>query len=266
MKKIIATLLCVVLSFSVFTVTSFAAAYSSMTSTASGELSAGDTFTVTVSVPDMTVSAYTTGIQFDRNVLECTSFVGADPVYPTIDLCVKGSRGNTYVTADPVSTVDTANKSGTASGFWSATSDREIVGGVLMIATFKVKEGATGTTEINLFEDRAGGSGSEQNNSAQKITITFKSNTPVTDTSITTADPTTGTDVKTWNVTLGKDFDGTTLKATLSNSAADEGNETQDVTLNLPTLSGEAAYVFDINVKFRDFANAATTTLAVTAE
>lgn len=266
MKKIIATLLCVVLSFSLFTVTSFAAAFSSMTTSATGELSVGDTFTVTVSVPDMTVSTYTTGIQFDKDVLECTSFVGADPAYPTVDLVVKGVRGNTYVTADPVSTIDMANSSGTASGFWSGTSDREIVGGVLMIATFKVKEGAVGTTKINLFEDRAGGNGSEQNNTAQEITITIKGAAPVEDKSITTADPTTGADVKTWNVTLGKDFDGTTLKATLTNSAADEDNKTQDVTLNLPTLSGEAAYVFDINVKFRDFANAATTTLAVTAE
>lgn len=70
----------------------------------------------------------------------------------------------------------------------------------------------------------------------------------------------------TWaDCSVGADLLATGVKAVLENTAAAEGNQTQEVALSFDSeiISGGMACVFDVIVTFQDIANAATTSLDI---
>lgn len=262
MKKLLSMLLAIVMVSSVFATSVFAnsASLTLGTTSTDGSISVGDVFTLTIKTSEMSIAAADFKLTFDDyskfEVVSCLNGKGKK----TLSLPFINDDEE-----DDKKTLDQNNlENGTGlSWTWLGNEDINFNATTVVVVTLKAKE--AGSYVATLTDNSVSDGRTKNETSTQAITI--KGATPTEDKSITTANPTTGTDVKTWNVTLGKDFDGTTLKATLTNSAADEGNKTQDVTLTLPTgISGDAAFVFDINVKFQNFDNAATTTLAVTAE
>ena len=73
-------------------------------------------------------------------------------------------------------------------------------------------------------------------------------------------------DAKTWAVAVDANYAaaGDVLVATLTNSAAEEGNKTQEVELTVGNdIEGGADWAFNLKVRFKDVANRATTTLAI---
>lgn len=119
----------------------------------------GDTLTLTVSCPNMTVSSLAGQVLFDSDLLDCTS-VSADATLTT-------KNGDT-VKAAATSTVAEANAAGRVGFSFAGTGDVNYRAGVVLTATFRVLN--EGTALLTLMETSDGADGFSPNIAAKVST------------------------------------------------------------------------------------------------
>lgn len=154
-KRLISLVLCLTLALALISVSAFAADGKTNLSVAADptKVEQGSTVTVTISNSAMQVSSITGGVEFDKDLLECTSVEEGD------------------LELDPLSTVDEANSSGTVGFAIIGTKDRNRKAGTMVTATFKAKK--TGTATITLYEDSDGTDGYKSDDAGSvKVEIT----------------------------------------------------------------------------------------------
>ncbi len=178
-KKLLSLFLSVVMLVSMLGTTALAAGGSANVEFTVDKSTAavGDTITVVFKNKEMTVSSFTGGIFFDKNKLECTSIVGPDSEYPSDFGLTKKTGKNPWVDATAVSNVTQANNAGTVGFGYAGASDVEYAASELYTATFKVKEGATGTAVFTLYEDTAG-TDTFKSDSIESKSVTIGGGTP----------------------------------------------------------------------------------------
>ncbi len=115
----------------------------------------GGTVRVTLSVDDMTVSSFTTGIHFDPTVLSCVSIEGTRVGYP--EQVYLHDSASDYVPALAVSTVSEANNSGSVGFAWVSTDNNHYPNQEIAVITFQAITDEN--TAISLYEDSAGADG-----------------------------------------------------------------------------------------------------------
>ena len=154
-KRLISLVLCLTLALTLISASAYAADGKTNLSVAvsPATVEQGGTVTVTISNSAMQVSSITGGVEFDKELLECTSVEEGD------------------LELDPLSTVDEANSSGTVGFAIIGTKDRNRKAGTMVTATFKAKK--TGTATFTLYEDSDGTDGYKSDNAGTaKVEIT----------------------------------------------------------------------------------------------
>lgn len=270
MKKVLSLLLVVMMMTSFVATTAFAASGNVRVSLDKSTYAPGDTIIATIDSLEKNTSTEGFNLAYDSTkVTYSTIEYKSGDTYKTLTRPGNLTLTRWYGEDDEESVSFTiaehnAKDHCVAFGFAGTDSTKILAKSDLVRIKFTVNAAATGSIVFTLNENSAGGSRYKGVADTKTATVAAAKDETINTDPTTTEDATEGT--KTWNVTVGKDFTGSTLKATLTNSAAAEGNKTQDVTLTLPAdISGDASFVFDVNVKFQNFANAATTTLAVSA-
>lgn len=177
-KRVLALLLCLVmvLSYVPSHIHAAGGATNVYMTLGSTEVSIGDTFTVTLSHNNMTVSSFTAGIKFDKDLLECVAVDGpmasVDPSYASFFYLTKAGVPAFMATvqATAVSTPAQANANGQVGFAVAATADATYTGQLLYTVTFKAK--ADGNAVFALYEDSAGTDG-HKNDSIETQTVTI---------------------------------------------------------------------------------------------
>ena len=244
MKKVVSLFLCLAMLFSMLVTTTMAeGSYNATMETNETEVEAGETFTVTIKNKAMTVSSFTCGIFFDTSKLECMSIVGTNPNLPDrfylVDIYEEKSR------SDGTPTPAESNVTGTVGFGWAGGENTEYVAGTIATITFKVKEDATGSANILLFEDSAGTNGAKIGNDYQTYEQAKDDNTLDKDvvTIVAPTVPATGVTLNTNALSL--DINGTaTLVATVqpdgaSNKAVTFVSSAPDVVQVVNAATGE---------------------------
>ena len=159
------------------------------------------------------------GIFFDTSKLECMSIVGTNPNRPDRYVLV-----DTYQDTTPASGVPTpgeSNTTGTVGFSWTGTKDIEYAAATIATVTFKVKENATGSADILLFEDSAGANGAKIGNGYDTY-VEAKGDNSLDKDVVTIIAPTVpATGVELSSDTLSLDIGGTaTLTATVKPAGA----------------------------------------------
>lgn len=247
MKKIISLMLSVILMVSLATV-SYAAANFTVT-VDKDSVNIGDTVTVIVEAKTLTCQNFNASFGWNKDVFTCTS-ISWDR---DSDIGYQAFKG--WIS---VSDVTKANNTGYVGWTGGGAEDSEYAGGAL--CTVVLTATAAGTSNITYTEDTTG-------TSAYKAAETTIDTVKVIDPNASTKDEEKTVDAgvlnntaetKTFQATIGADLVGTGVTAVLAHP--EKG--TQEVGLTFDGWSGEAKAVFNIVVKFLDYANAADTTLS----
>ncbi len=135
---------------------------------------------VTVSQKEMTVSSFIFGVRFDTEKLEVTRILWGKLSFYDSDWEMNDEKS-----ASVAATATEANNNGSAGATFVGSGDVEYFENTaLMKIQFKVKEGATGTTTITLFEKSDGANGFTGD--AQMLTVNFAGSEPACDHADTT--------------------------------------------------------------------------------
>lgn len=171
MKKVVSLFLCLAMLFSMLVTTTMAeGSYNVTMETNETEVEAGETFTVTIKNKAMTVSSFVCGIFFDTSKLEIVSIEGGQEAdRSNYYLVMKNPPvlGGPYVLPTAKPTVEESKVTGTVGFAWGGTANTEYNAATIATITFKVKENATGSANILLFEDSAGTNGAKIGNGYQ---------------------------------------------------------------------------------------------------
>ena len=172
-KKLISLLLSIIMVASLFVPTVYATGGEANVSLTVSQkrVSVGDEVSVVLSYGDMTVSSFACGFFFDKEKLECTSIVGADPDYPDELGLMKASGKNPWVPATAVPTVAESNNTGTVGLAVAGTKDAEYAAGVVFTATFTAKVACD--VEFTVFEDSDGKDGCKVSAIAEQANVSF---------------------------------------------------------------------------------------------
>ena len=175
-KRIVSLVVSVAMMLSMMAVTSFAANGETNVKyeVNKTEAAPGDEITVTISNKAMNVSTFTCGIQFDTDVLECTSVAGFRGNRPGI--WVK-DEWEDWVQITEVSTPANAMVEGKVGFGKAASTSAGYLEGKLAVVTFTVKAEASGTTDIVLYEDTAG-TDAFKSSAVDTTTITIEGEEP----------------------------------------------------------------------------------------
>ena len=137
-------------------------------------LATGETFSVSLTSDEMTVSSIVCGIMFDNDKLSCISIVGSDPEFPD-EVGIDRSDGkSTWVKSHFIPSVDEANESGSVGAVFVSEDDVSYVSGEVFTATFLAK--AAGETEITLYEDTDGADGYRSDNAKSMQVLVYDAN------------------------------------------------------------------------------------------
>ena len=173
MKKLLPVILCVLIVTAI-AVTVFAAGgktnvYIKVDAPANAQ--PGDTIKVTLSNKDMKVTSFTAGIRFDTDKLECIAIEGC--FEDDLEWFYLMRTNGAEVEATAVSTPAQANANGQVGFGYAGTRERTYMEYDLLIATFVVKEGATGDIIFGFYEDTAG-TDAYQNKDSEGNNITIE--------------------------------------------------------------------------------------------
>lgn len=147
------------------------------------ELAPGDTFTVTIGTNEMTVASFVCGVRFDTNVLEVTKRSTSNLEYYDAE---EGEDLSKQYTAR--GSVANANANGSLGVTFAGTGDvTYYANDAVLSVTFKVKDGASGSTVLTFYEKSDGTDGYNAN--AATATLTIKASAPACDHSTTKAVP-----------------------------------------------------------------------------
>ena len=145
------------------------------------ELAPGDTFTVTIGTNEMTVASFVCGVRFDTNVLEVTKRSTSNLEYYDAE---EGEDLSKQYTAR--GSVANANANGSLGVTFAGTGDvTYYANDAVLSVTFKVKDGASGSTVLTFYEKSDGTDG--YNADAATATLTIKASAPACDHSTTKA-------------------------------------------------------------------------------
>lgn len=147
------------------------------------ELAPGDTFTVTIGTNEMTVASFVCGVRFDTNVLEVTKRSTSNLEY--YDAEEDEDLSKQYTARGSVAN---ANANGSLGVTFAGTGDvTYYANDAVLSVTFKVKDGASGSTVLTFYEKSDGTDG--YNADAATATLTIKAAAPSCDHSTTKAVP-----------------------------------------------------------------------------
>ena len=163
MKRVLAFILALVMTMSLFTVCGFAAGSTGNSDMEVNppegktmtDLAVGDTVTVVLKNKAMTVSSFACGVAFDKERFTCESIVGT------------GKNPNKYYLTDEydetvantaASKTTESNNTGTVGFTWGGTEDTNYVAGTIATITFTVK-GIGTAAPFTLYEDSDGTDG-----------------------------------------------------------------------------------------------------------
>lgn len=185
MKRVLAFMLCLcmVLPYMGFTHAHAAGSANATMSVDKTTVEVGDTVTVKITNTLMTVSGFGVYLEFDKDLLECTSVDGYYNEGDGYLGLVKTSGRVKDVEAQVGDNVADTNKDGIFSFGVATGSDTEFEGGIVATLTFTAK--AAGTVTFILNEDTSGADSFKGIAATQ--TLTIKGNEPVCEHENTTA-------------------------------------------------------------------------------
>lgn len=273
MKKILSVLLCIVLSFSMITLTAYAADGNASITVSNNNVKVNDEFTVTVNIAAFTRYTDQYYLCYDKTALEITQVAdhkgrvnGVDSKFAcsivfdeefTTPYTLAFSNSNDDIKGFATGLVENNNVNWTSS---SAESREGAARAGFAVVTFKALK--AGTTKVTMVEGSYRADANLGYNGINQVeTITVAGNEPEAPEVGTGAN--NGEKAKKWTVTVPGGYLATknnVLKATLTNK--DLNNDTQEVTINV-TGEGAATWVFDVNVTFTNPNYRANTDLTV---
>lgn len=258
MKKIISLICCVAMLFSLCATSAFAAAPNVEMVVDNTSVKVGETITVTLNQGAINAASFAGKVIFDKEyfvVKSVVDFRNQAIGYVKYDDLGEVARQklNAFATPEAANTTGEAGYSlmGTGVSDWLETAK-------IITVTFEAVK--AGTTSISAYETSDGATAYSGTHSATAITI--EANAPVLDEEKTVASNPViddAAETKTFAVTVGADLVGTGVTAVLAHPTHGE----QEVGLTFDGWTGGAKAVFDVVVKFLDFANAADTTLTL---
>lgn len=260
MKKVLSLLLVVMMTVSLVATTAFAANGNFTFSLDKTEYAAGDTVVVTVNSLAKTITTEGFNVKYDPAQVSFSA-IKADGVVVPAPALIYLEYDFYGVSVEKVRfqvAENNASESQVAFGFGATDNQTYFAKDGLVTIEFTVNEGATGDLTFILNENSGGTNGYVGVVDTQ--TAAVKGNEPEKDEEKTVDAGTLNNtaETKTFQATIGADLIGTGVTAVLAHPTHGE----QEVGLTFDGWSGEAKAVFNIVVKFLDYANAADTTLS----
>ena len=134
-----------------------------------GEVDVGDTFTVTLGTRAMTVTTFTGGLNFDRNVVEYVSYAGTNG---SANVVLTDSDGfPTKLTAGP-------GEAGNAFGLLLTGTEDVAYAAQAELVTITFRAIASGDAGFSLYEDSDGADGFRADPISAGLTVTVKGGAP----------------------------------------------------------------------------------------
>lgn len=173
--KIVATISVVVAMMLLATLPIFAATPNVGANVTKEELEPGDTFVLTIGSDEMTVTSFVCGVRFDTNVLEVTKRSSTNLTYYDVE-----EDEDVIKSYTARATAAEANANGSLGITFAGTADVTYnQNTAILTITFKVKDGARGTTQLTIFEKSDGTDG--YNADVEVVTLTIGSSEPSCD-------------------------------------------------------------------------------------